>query len=85
MGWDGIGLNGMAIGYHRYSKSTFDSHKKRRWVLGKEDLDVTGFEDNKIYRKQTLCSQKENAQCSPQWNEVHYKYDAGEHQITFWR
>ena len=51
----------------------------------KKDLDVTGFEDDKIYRKQTLCSKKENAQCSPQWNEVHYKYDAGEHQITFWR
>ena len=51
-------MNGMAIGYHRYSKSTFDSHKKRRWVLRKEDLDVTGFEDNKIYKKQTLCSQK---------------------------
>ena len=59
--------------------------RKEEWVLGKEDLDVTGFEDNKISRKQTLCSKKENAQCSPQWNEVHYKYDAGEHQITFWR
>jgi len=50
--WDGIGLGWMGwllviIGF-RFSKSAFGAHKKRRWVLGKEDLDVTGFED-KIY------------------------------------
>ena len=32
--------------------------RKEEWVLGKENLDVTGFEDNNIYRKQTLCSKK---------------------------
>ena len=31
VGWDGIGLDGMVIGYHRYSKSTFGANKRHRW------------------------------------------------------